>query len=174
MLTLRLVEWIAARLPRREILSPSDTPYLDRYYVAGDPRTLRLFPKGTRSRLGWLPWTIYLHHFRTPDWHRSALHDHPSDGVSLILTGGYIEERLAGDPEGEFSIEASRRGIGAVTFVGCHTWHRIERLLGRPTWTLFITGPKRKSWSFFVPEWPKTVPWREFIESQRSTPEVTS
>ncbi|MCH9683739.1 MAG: hypothetical protein K0V04_20060 [Deltaproteobacteria bacterium] len=170
----QLVEAAAKRLPRRRILDPIHArPYLDRYYVAGAPGALRAFPKNTRAVLGWLPFTVYLHHIRQSDWDREALHDHPWDAVSLVLAGGYIEERLDGDRRGDFSIRARWRGAGTVARVGGELFHRIELLADTTAWTLFIVGRKRKTWSFFVPSWPKTVAWRDYIQwvaDRRSQP----
>lgn len=159
-----ILNTIARRLPVRRISDPrSGAPYLDRYYVAGNPGALRFFPGDVKVRLGWLPFTVYLHHIIRSDW-GAALHDHPWGAVSVLMAGGYIEERLHGDPEGDFGIRSRWRGAGSVAKIGAHVYHRIE-ILDRTAWTLFFVGRKRKSWSFFDSNLPKIYPYREYIES---------
>lgn len=85
------------------------------------------------------PWfTLRLHHILRSDEAR-ALHDHPWDFWSVLLTGGYTE----------------------VTPTGTRYWPRwslvrrraedLHRLvLDQPVWTLVWTGPKRRSWGFVI------------------------
>ena len=67
-------------------IQPQDRPYLDRYFAAGwSPVRKRPGP------------AIYLHHFLSSD-PQVAVHSHPWDwSASLILAGGYREERCTGD-----------------------------------------------------------------------------
>ncbi len=90
------------------------------------------------------------------------LHDHPWWFGSLILWGGYTEERAP------IRLATYMAGI-AARFPGCapgfverRRWlscrtmrldecHRITRLQGRHTWTLVVHGPKRRGWGFYLP-----------------------
>jgi len=66
---------LASRLPHRMIHAgdPTDV-YLARYYLAGhEPK---YFDTPVRPRLAFLPFTIFLHHFRRSDADRQ-LHSHP-------------------------------------------------------------------------------------------------
>lgn len=121
----RLLLWIAARLPVREI-THQGAPYLERYYVA----TL-------------LGWRVYLHRFvgNDPD----GLHDHPFNySFSLILAGWYYEERRDG-----------LRRRRWVNWVGADTFHRVilpadlgGRAATRDVWTLFFHSRRVKEWGF--------------------------
>ncbi|MCK9468229.1 MAG: hypothetical protein M0Q49_02325 [Porticoccaceae bacterium] len=92
----------------------------------------------------WRGWSCYLHHFVSPDAER-WLHDHPFDGLSLVLTGGYLEERLAGLDWPALS--TTTRRVRWCNWISARSFHRIAA--PRPnTWTLFLHGPKRKGWGF--------------------------
>jgi hypothetical protein len=107
--------------------------YLDRWW---------LIP---RNRL----MNIYLHKFTNSDDDR-ALHDHPWWNLSILLKGSYREH---------FQGFRKIRRAGDLIFRSAKTAHRIEVLEG-PVWTIFITGPKVRSWGFLCPKgWRH---WREF------------
>jgi len=122
------------------IVGPPDSPYLLRWW---------LIP---RNR--WF--NVYLHEFRRSDDDR-ALHDHPWASLSVILAGGYWENR----PDG------SRLwyGVGSVIYRSATYAHRIELRdhngHPEPCRTLFITGPKVREWGFHCPQGWK--PWRKFV-----------
>jgi len=80
---------------------------------------------------------IYLHHFQRSDDDR-ALHDHPWYTVSFLLKGEIREH--------------SDKGIKYIprwlpVFRTAKFSHRIELIKG-PVWTIFITGPKLRTWGF--------------------------
>lgn len=93
---------------------------------------------------------ILLHKFvrSDPD---NALHDHPWEFVSFMLWNGYVEQTEKG---------FERIKAGRVIHRTAHDKHRVH--VDKPAWSLVITGPKEKSWSFF-PETGGKVPWREFL-----------
>lgn len=128
-----------------------------------------LLPWAKRSPLGWFlgrndignymhrwylqtPWfTVRLHHILRSDEAR-ALHDHPWDFCSLLLSGGYLEVRqdvVKWWPR--FSIVRRR----------AEDLHRL--VIPKPVWTLVITGPKRREWGFRLPtgEW---IHWKKAQE----------
>ena len=89
---------------------------------------------------------IYLHRFNGPDPGR-ALHDHPWSFFTMVLRGGYTELiPYREDPHYKTSKVvnwwAFRRAEHIHT-VHVHAWHI-------PTWTLVITGPKRRPWGFYT------------------------
>jgi len=108
-----------------------------------------------RARLwGWMPgddrkaWSGYLHRFMLPDSDR-ALHNHPWRwSFSLVLAGGYEEERL--DKTGKVITRRVRPGM--LNFLGRNSFHRVTELHGKETWSLFIAGPKFSSWGFLDPD----------------------
>jgi hypothetical protein len=115
------------------IIGGADDPYLLRWWMI--PRN-RVF-------------NIYLHKFLRSDDDR-ALHDHPWPSVSIILRGGYREHFHGGFAD---------RRPGAVVFRRATTAHRVE-LRNGPAWSLFVTGPRIRSWGFHCPQgWRH---WQEF------------
>lgn len=134
----KLLYKLTSRLPCRIIKLDSGRPYLERYYL-GCLRGV----------------TFYLHRFVSSDSERHV-HNHPwSRGGSLILSGGYIEERC-------IDISPTVEGSGCVTQfakrrwfnrVDGNTFHRIHE--AEPgTWTLFFHGSRAtingqlKGWGF--------------------------
>lgn len=116
----------------------------------------------------WWP-NAYLHLFLRDDDDR-ALHDHPWHWCSILLFGGYIEHTI--DAGGIH--RRRRRAAPSIKFSGPKRAHRIELLhrsvihpdhdAGRvPCWTLFITGPRLRTWGFHCPErgW---VDFRDFTD----------
>jgi hypothetical protein len=141
-----------------------------------------------------------VHQILRSDSDRHA-HDHPWPYLTIILRGGYWEEREF--PSGAEGWRAACRAAGNDSEVKRHwlfkdglvhdyvyrtmRWHgpgsilfrrstdRHRLILSKPgellpwkpdapreisAWTLFITGPKRKSWFFYTEDGP--IPWREY------------
>jgi hypothetical protein len=113
------------RIPR------DGAPYLDRYFVAGYPRV-----RGATA-------SVYLHHFRASDAFEQV-HSHPwAWSLSLILSGGYREQRCL--PDGQQIVSLYQPGDFNV--LRADDRHRIE-LLGPDCWTLFLAGAYEKPWNF--------------------------
>jgi hypothetical protein len=85
---------------------------------------------------------IYLHRFLRSDEDR-ALHDHPSWNISCILQGEYTEETIAAGGVHYSTIMKA----GSWKFRFARAAHRIHLHAG-PCWTLFIMGPKLRTWGF--------------------------
>lgn len=104
---------------------------------------------------------VYLHQFLHSDDDR-ALHDHPYRSLSIILKGGYWEHRR--------NRPLIWRGPGSCILRGATAAHRVEldtdtaqsvwdrdeyvwnrTSVDKPAWTLFITGPRVRSWGFWCP-----------------------
>jgi hypothetical protein len=152
----RLCEWLAKRLPKR-VLHIHKEPYLWRFYVCGDPGALSLWPGEIKPVLPWLPFTVYLHGFLQPDASRD-LHNHPwAKSVSLILHGGYEEERWV---DGRIVERVLRPG--RVNRINRDTFHRVDHLHANPTWTLFVTGKYVGVWGFKDRETGEFIPWRRY------------
>lgn len=94
---------------------------------------------------------IYLHKICKNDYDR-ALHDHPWYNMSILLAGQYRE-----------ILKHSRRHFASGCFAirAADHAHRLELIDGEPCWTLFITGPKIRSWGFLCPR--RWVHWKEFV-----------
>ena len=101
---------------------------------------------------------IYLHRINKSDDDR-ALHDHPWLNCSIVLSGGYWEHSIrAGGVE-----LCEPKLCGSVTFRRSVAAHRLEIAFrgSIPAITLFITGPRIRSWGFHCPKagWRH---WRDF------------
>lgn len=118
-----------------------------------------------RRWFAWCPWFgIRVHHILRSD-HDKALHDHPWDFTSILLTGGYSEVVPVGpstrprpvSPDGKhMRIDWPRWSIVRHK---AEDFHRL--VLEKPVWTLVFTGPKRQSWSFLTPK--GRIPWRQYL-----------
>lgn len=181
-LMVRLCLWLASKCQLRRITREDDSPYLDRYYLFGNEP--KYFPEPIKPRLGWLPWTFFLHRFRDSDTDEE-LHNHPWDAsASLILAGGYVEERLVTKyrpaPSLALSFEAveepyqvvEKRDLGPlrINFIGKDDFHRVT-LKGEEAWTVFVTGKKAQSWGFKHPKDGAYVPWREHLARRKAKAE---
>lgn len=99
---------------------------------------------------------IYLHNIRVSDDDR-ALHDHPGHNISIILKGSYVEQTPAGDRKYPRESGIFRR----IIFRWATDRHRLIIPDGGETWTLFIVGPKFRTWGFWCPK--GFVPWYDFV-----------
>lgn len=172
------IEDLAASLPRPRVIydGSGKSPYLSRYYLHGRPT----MPDGSEPFNAFgdpLPdavWDktfgIYLHRFHRGDEDRE-LHNHPfAWSFSVILVGGYLEERRVFDefarPERMWNVEKREVRPGQINFIGKNDFHRVDLIDGE-CWTLFVAGPKIGTWGFWERETDKAFPWREFIERKR-------
>lgn len=98
---------------------------------------------------------VYLHRFLRSD-EDEALHDHPWDNRSWILSGEYLEHLSDGS--------SVTRHEGELTdWRPATLGHRVELVSG-PVTTLFFTGPIIRSWGFPCSQgWRH---WREFVETK--------
>ncbi len=96
---------------------------------------------------------IFLHYVNGDDEDR-ALHDHPWVNMSIILKGNYLEY---------YPNDCAFRREGSVIFRRPKTLHRLALAnQNKPVWSLFITGPKVRTWGFQCPQgW---IPWYDFVD----------
>jgi hypothetical protein len=144
--------WASKHLPSITIPTPQGKPYLTRYYLFGADR-----------KFG----NIFLHHFHSSDLDVSdngtyLLHNHPFWGLSLILVGGYIEERRQPDD----TITKKKFLPWSFNLVKHETFHRVE-LLQQDGWSLFITGSRtdERSWGFWDRITKKYYDYRQFSKA---------
>lgn len=162
----RVLEAVAKRLPENRIAIDGDI-YLRRFYLCGQMggRLASLFRFGpaVKERLGFLP-TVYLHCFYRPD-HDRDLHNHPWAGTSLLLSGGYVEERWMGHPASSGAFKRFKVFVaGNVNKLDASTYHRVDTLLAERVWTLFIIGPKTQSWGFWDEARARHVNHRDYLQ----------
>lgn len=151
-----MIEWllkkICARLPFRTITNAAGDPYLTRFYV---------FPKGPRTRDNTdgvtpdAPFAVFIHFFHRSDEDREK-HNHPwKESVSLILTGGYREEREDG---------LYTRKPGDINVIRSTDYHRVDLLTPKKgCWTLFVAGKNISSWGFKNAQTGAHIPWRDYL-----------
>jgi hypothetical protein len=144
-ITARIAVWYAARRPPDFIIGTVDDPYLLRWWVI--PRNKRF--------------NIYLHQFCHDDDDR-AVHDHPWNNASIVLSAGYIEIVPSDPAVPNGPTVAHARQPGDIVRRRATDPHRIvlrRDVEGRPirAWSLFLTGPLQRAWGFWCPKG-----WRHF------------
>jgi hypothetical protein len=114
-------------------IAPGGVPYLDRFFASGwSPGARRAGP------------AIFLHHFLASD-PAVQVHSHPWNwSASLILAGGYREERCVGSSTQRRVVEYRP---GDVNILTADDRHRVDLLAG-DCWTLFLAGNFEKPWAF--------------------------
>ena len=147
-----------------------DPPYLTRWYLNHLPRMPDgSFPfddcgvpregAGDEDRA----YNVWLHKFGQDD--EDDVHDHPYEwGCSIILSGGYIEERYD-----TVTDKYSTRVLlaPAVNFLRHHDFHRVTLIGGQPAWSLFITGKRTKNWGFIDRKTGLYMHWATYFERMR-------
>jgi hypothetical protein len=176
----------ALRLPKRTITRGDGRPYLERWYLGGEAGGLKYFGEGHREprwwqrplARDWLP-CVYVHRFVSGD-DEPELHNHPwEEATSLILAGGYVEERrsqrLSGpfplsenDPTRRFEIVSQRFLPGMFNYILRDTYHRVQLLEG-DCWSLIFCGRKVSSWGFWDPETGEELHWRAHVERRKAS-----
>jgi hypothetical protein len=163
------IKTIASLLPAPRVIYDRDgqTPYLSRYYLIGRPTHPSGEPfdqfgnpkPGIELKDGL---NVYLHRFHRSD-DDLELHNHPwAWAFSLILAGGYREERRWGN-----AVVTQVFKPGSLNIVHHDTFHRIE-LLDGDSWSLFVAGPKANSWGFWNRDTGTFTPWREFLARKKA------
>jgi len=150
---------VAMRRAPDKIIGGAENPYIYRWHVI------------PRNR--WF--NLYFHNQVRPDDDR-ALHDHPWPNISIVLEGGYLEQRPAFPKEWPHNrkTEIVDRPAGSIVARRAGAAHRLELLEDRfglkhgqpsrlrPSWSLFITGPVLRPWGFWCPQgW---VWWQDFTD----------
>jgi len=166
----RLLAKLSARLaPPRVIYDRAGrSPYLSRYYLFGGPTMPDGSPPfeadgATRVGCAWPArgFGLYLHRFHRGD-DDAELHNHPwRVAVSIILAGGYHEERRVGE-----RVERRLVKPGDVNVIFADDFHRVD-LVEDEAWSLFVAGPKLQGWGFWDRVSGRFTPWRQFITAKR-------
>lgn len=136
----RLCRAVARTRPLRTVVGLDGSPFLSKYRLA---------------RLG--GWCLYLHRFHRGDAD-TELHNHPWWCASLVLVGGYREERLGADGP----VRVFERRPGGVNVIARDVFHRVELDRGE-CWTLFLHATAAQPWGFIDRATRAFTPWREFF-----------
>ena len=107
----------------------------------------------TRFHILQTPWFSIMLHWLLKADPQPDLHDHPNDFVSLVLRGGYTEERQ--NPRGGIS----NRRIRFYNILKAESRHRIVAVK-RQTVTLVFANRVRRTWGFWRDG--KFIEWREY------------
>jgi len=117
-------------------------------------------PVSWRRPLAWLiqraGYAVRVHHIKRAD-NAPDRHNHPWNARTIILRGGYVEDR----ENGVFA-----RAEGDTATIGFGEFHNITWVTEGGVWTLFITRKYLGSWGFKLPD-GTVVPHKEY---QRPTP----
>jgi hypothetical protein len=84
--------------------------------------------------------SIRIHHWLHSDDARH-FHDHPWWYLTLVLKGGYVDS----SPDGLDILK-----MGSIRFR--KATHKHSVLIFDPSWTILLTGPKKRVWGFWVGE----------------------
>jgi len=155
-------DWLirrAQRTPYTPILGPGGSYYMGRWWLFnpygkdanGDP---------TPARWPWLP-SVRIHHITRPDSDRH-MHDHPWNARTIVLRGGYEEERPAS--QGVRTVHWRADAYTGRLLFG--QYHRISYVTPGGVWTLFFTWRKKGTWGFLVGG--VKVPWRRYLELEKT------
>lgn len=157
---LQAIRDLAATLPARHLHGEDGTLYLSRYKLHGWMPDNQVV----------VPSSVYLHHIHRHDLDE-ALHSHPWEwSQATALWGGYEEERGLIKADGSLQRLSDRSLFpGRSLLMGSDDLHRIKRV-EPDTWTIFMVGPKRSSWGFYV-EGRGMVPWRERLAERGIVPD---
>lgn len=131
-------------------ISKDGIKYLTRYYLFLKDRVFG---------------NIFIHHFHRSDMdlgkdNLGLLHNHPFNwSFGLILSGGYIEERLR--PDGTIYTKVVKPGH--LNFISKKVYHRVDLLdEEKGAWTIFFTGSrKNNTWEFWDRTTNEFIPWQK-------------
>lgn len=160
-----VANWLINRsfkTPYMHLPSNEDPSYMGRFWLFNPYDRVT-----NKPRWRWCPWSVRIHHIKRADAERD-MHDHPWNARTIILQGGYVEERL--NPEFESMLSSFPSNWPTVTFcrsagdtakLGFEQYHRITHVVPDGAWTLFISGPWQGVWGFLVDG--VKVKWREYL-----------
>lgn len=130
--------------------------YLARFWLSPPldaPAAGRTVPEAASSCL--------LHWIVRPD-PNGAFHDHPWDFQSVVVSGGYREERReSSDNDAPWLVDLHGPTRGLIVR-SASDLHRIVEVLGA-TWTLVTTGPRVREWGFVPAGTTQWFPYRDFL-----------
>ncbi len=130
--------------------------YLCRWYLLW--RRNELDGNKPKNRLlARMPFNLFMHRFRNSD-DAGELHSHPWRwAISLVLIGGYSEERRVGDRVVRIAVKP-----WSLNFIKGHTYHRVDLENGE-AWTLFLVGPRKDTWFFWNRETRMRSQWEDYL-----------
>lgn len=157
----------AKKTPYSHIYKDGDC-YMERYWLF-NPYALTDEEKAAQK--WWqkrLP-SVRLHRIRQEDRDRAS-HDHPWQARTIILKGGYSEQRVADHRRSRNGRWVTfhtfhARVAGSTAPINFGEYHQITEVYGE-TWTIFITWKYMGTWGFLVDG--VKVPWREYLNAGKT------
>jgi hypothetical protein len=155
----RACETFARKLPTWIITVAEDDPYLARHYLFKKD----WIPATLKPLLWWVP-SVFVHEFKRGDSDREY-HNHPwKFSFSMILAGGYTEERLVPKFDGGYHIVTRTYRPGMLNTIRANDYHRVGLLDGKTTWTLFVAGERTGDlWGFMDVNTREFMTWKEHL-----------
>ena len=142
----RLINWCEDHIKDKPIviISKDNNVYLTRYHI----------------HKAWYGGVMY-HIFSRPDADQE-LHDHPWPFMSIVLRGGYSEQR----PRWRGGSKLNEYAKGSIIFRWPWSRHKVFALYAFHVNTLVIRGPKIRNWGFWQQgadgKFRKFIPWKKF------------
>lgn len=162
----RTIERFSKYLPKPNIIydHTGDGPYLSRYYIFRGPKSAdggHPFDEFGRPRKNIVRTdksSVVLHKFHKSD-SSDRLHNHGwTWGLSLVLTGGYVEEKLV---DGQV-VKKVVKPL-SLNFFRSNEYHRVE-LIGKDAWTLFLRGPRKSEWFYKDLATHQIIEWNKHVK----------
>lgn len=151
-------EKFARKLPTWVITVEKDDPYLARHYIFQKD----WIPRALKPYLSKVP-SIFFHEFLRGDSDREY-HNHPwHTSFSIILAGGYTEERVT-VVDGDYQVVNRTFRPGMINVIRNDDFHRVALLDGKTTWTLFVAGERTGDlWGFLDIKTREFITWKEHV-----------
>lgn len=163
-----LVNWLIARAKRTPYFHLPG--YMNRWWLVPYRQAGSWSAEGActvswwRQPIAWLLQTfgiaVRIHEILRSDEGRDP-HDHPWPYLTVILRGGYTEERYNAD--GELA-SVKWHDPGSILYRPANSWHRLTLPPGSVTTTLFVTGRYCNGWGFNVDG--AKVPYKQYLGDQ--------
>lgn len=160
-----MIEWLLKRITSRlkhRVIETDGLPYLTRWYLWPGASRKDEDDVTPKARLA-----VFIHFFHRGDADRDP-HNHPWGlSASLVLAGGYDEERMVSTVDkGVQRIDWIRRIVRpwSINVIRGGDFHRVELL--RPDkgcWTIFVAGRNVKEWGFKTRDTGEFVPWQAYL-----------
>ena len=128
-------------------------------------------PAKLKPYLRFVP-SVFVHEFKRGD-SDAEYHNHPwKFSFSLILAGGYLEERVHRLIDCSYRVIGRTFRPGMVNVIRDDDFHRVALLDGKTTWTLFVAGERTgDEWGFLDVVTREFITWKEHLarREHRST-----
>lgn len=147
----------------------NNTPYMTRYYLFNtrffqESKFIQNLPFWMQNILKWGSWNLVMHNVHQSD--KDGLHNHPWPFAKLILSGGYNEylpNNTKKPSNKDFTIHP--KPAGSFNISGSNDFHKLvlNPDYKEETWSLFLMGPKVRTWGFLDKD-DNFVPYDQYLK----------